>query len=257
MVLPRTHGSECAEFAGVCQAAMLQRADDFRLSAAQKGVGRFFQRDRGGQGDLVCRTQLPGGCDALFQGGVIRFAGQSEAQVGGGIFVGAIHPGGIWEPGQALQGMEQLFRSAFEVPAAACSEQHVAAEQYSRRDKRNMVVDVSGNFDDVELDSESIQLESVALAQVIGDMRIIRMSPPVHRHVVYFAQFCDTADVVGVAMSTQDGIQLQAAFTQEGQHGLGFAGIHHHSSMVAVDGPDIVVLQGGNSGDLKDGVGSH
>src|SRR5674476_745756 len=113
MVLPLAHGSEYAQFtdttlAGVGQAALLQGADDFRLGAAQEGVGGFFQRDGGGQCDLVRRAQLLGGGDALFHGGVIRFAGQRKTQVGGGVFVGAIYAGCIGQLCKALQGMVEL-----------------------------------------------------------------------------------------------------------------------------------------------------
>ena len=198
---------------------------------------------------FAARSCLGGG-DALFHGGIIRFAGQREAQVGGGVFVGAIHAGGIGQLCEALQGMVQLRRRPLEVPAAARAEQHVAAEQYSRRDERDVIVKVAGDLDDVECDAGRGQLELVAFAQLIGDMRIVRMSPPIHRHVVYFAQSCDAADVVGVAMGAQDGVQMQAVCIQEGQHRRSIARIDHGGMPVVVDGPDVIVLQGGDGGDV-------
>src|SRR5450759_683159 len=257
MVLPLAHRSEHTEFAGVIQAALLQCMDDFCLGAAQEGVGGFFQRDGGGQRDLVCCTQLLGGDDALFNGGVIRLAGQREAQVGSGVFVGAIYSGGVGKQGKALQGMVQLRRCPFKVPAAACAEQHVAAEQNIRCDERDVIIEVAGNLDDVEHNAGRGQLESVAFAQIVSDVRIVGMSPPIHRHVVYFAQFCDAADVVVVAMGAQDCVQFQAARMQEGQYRRSFARIDHGSMLVVVDGPDVVVLQGGDSSDFKYGAGKH
>jgi hypothetical protein len=257
VVLPLAHRSEHSEFAGVAQAALLQGADDFGLRAAQEGVGGFFQCDGGGQGDLVCCAQLPGGGDALLQHGIIRFAGQREAQVGCGVFVGAIHAGVVGQQGQALQGMVQLCRCPFEVPAAACAEQHVAAEQNIRCDEADVIVKVAGDLDDAELYAGRGQLESVTFAQIVGDVRIVGMSPPIHRHVVYFAQFCNTADMVIVAMGAQDSVQLQVVRMQEAQYRRSFARVDHGSMPVVVDGPDVVVLQGWDSGDFKYGAGRH
>jgi len=163
MIFPLAHGSEYAQFTdttltGVGQAALLQGTDDFRLGAAQKRVGGFFQRDGGRQGDLVCRAQLLGGGDALLHGGVIRFACQRKAQVGGGIFVGAVYAGRVGKLCEALQGMVQLRRGSLEIPAAARTEQHVSAKYDSRPDKRDVIVDVPGNFDDVELGAKPFQL---------------------------------------------------------------------------------------------------
>ena len=53
------------------------------------------------------------------------------------------------------------------------------------------------------------------------------MASPMHRHVIYSAQFVDAVDMVVVAVGAQDGIQLQAVFTQKIQHGRGFARIDH------------------------------
>jgi hypothetical protein len=97
MVLPCAHRGECSEFAGVGQASLLQGADDLRLGTAQEGIGFLFQCDCGRQGDLVRGTQLLRGGGTLFHCGVARFAGQRKAQVRGGVFVRAIHTGGVGE----------------------------------------------------------------------------------------------------------------------------------------------------------------
>lgn len=119
-----------------------------------------------------------------------------------------------------------------------------------------MIVEMAGNFDDVECDGGRSQLEPVALAQIIGDVRIVGMSPPIHRHVVYFAQFCDAADVVMVAMGAQNRAQLQLVRIQEGQNRPGFAGVDHGSVQAVMDRPDVVVLQGGDGADFCCG-GKH
>jgi hypothetical protein len=80
------------------------------------------------------------------------------------------------------------------------------------------------------------------------------MSPPIHRHVVYFAQFCDAADVVVVAMGAQYRFQFQAARIEEGQYWRSFARIDHGSMAVIVYGPDVIVLQGGDGGDVEHGA---
>jgi hypothetical protein len=254
IVFPGSHGSEYAQLTGVGQVVLLQGTDDFRLGAAQKWVGGFFHCDGGGQGDLVCRAQLLGGGDALFHGGVTWFAGQRETQVGGGVLVGAIDAGGIGQHDQTRKGMVQLCRRSFKVSAAACAEQHVSAEQDAGCDKCDVVVDMPGNLDDVELGAKSLQLEVVTLAQFIGDERIVRMSPPIYRHVVYFAQFCDAADVVAVAVSTQDRIQFKAALIQKGQHWRRFAWIDHDSVAVVVESPDVIVLKSGDGCNVEHGA---
>src|SRR3989338_2734620 len=58
LVTPGSQRSEYAQFtdpkfAGVGQAALLQRAYDFRLGAAQEGSGGFLQSDGGGHGGPV------------------------------------------------------------------------------------------------------------------------------------------------------------------------------------------------------------
>ena len=70
------------------------------------------------------------------------------------------------------------------------------------------------------------------------------MSPSIHRHVVYFTQFSDAAGVVGVAVGTQDCIQLQAVRIKECQHRRSLAGVDHGSVPAVVYRPDVVVLQG-------------
>jgi len=122
MVLPFAHGSKDTELGGVGQPPLLQSADDLRLGAAQEGVGGFFQRNGGGQGDLVFRTHLPRVCDALLQGGIAGFAGQREAQVGGSVFVCAIYAGTIGQLREALQRVVQLREGALEIPAATATE---------------------------------------------------------------------------------------------------------------------------------------
>ena len=103
MVLPLPHRSEYIEFGGAFKSALLQGADDFRLGAAQEGIGGLFHCDRRWQGDPVGGTQFLGDGDALLHGGIIRFTGQRKAQIGGGIFVGAIDTGGVGQAGKALQ----------------------------------------------------------------------------------------------------------------------------------------------------------
>jgi SAM-dependent methyltransferase len=75
-------------------------------------------------------------------------------------------------------------------------------------------------------------------------MRVIRMSSPVHRHVIYFAQFINAVDVVMMAMSTQDGIETQLVRLQEIQHWRSLARIDCNGMAFMLKQPDIVILQG-------------
>ena len=104
MIPPFAQCGEYGEFAGIFQAPLLQCADDSGPGAAQEGVGGFFQCDGGGQGGQVRIAQALGIGDAVLHVGVVRLAGQCEAQVGGGVFVCAIHAGRFRELCQALKG---------------------------------------------------------------------------------------------------------------------------------------------------------
>ena len=260
LVPPFAQSRKYAKFAGVRQALPLQGADEFRLGAAQEGVGGFFQRDAGGQGGLGGRALLRDLFDAPLHIGVMRFAGQREAQVGGGVFVRAIHAGVTGQLREALQGVKQLRGRTFEVPAAACAEQRIAAKQDARdevgRDEGEVIVEVAGDFEDIECDAcpdiKRVEFEPVAFAQVVADKRIAGVLPSVYRHVVYFTQFCDAANVVGMAVGAQDDFQLQAARLEECHHRRGFAGIDHGGILVIVDRPDVIVPQGGDGGDVKE-----
>ena len=105
VVSPLAQGSKYAKLAGVRQAALLQGADEFRLGAAQEGVGGFFQRDAGGHGGQIGGMQLRDLFDALPHVRVMWFACQREAQIGSGVFVCAIHPGLAGQLREALQGV--------------------------------------------------------------------------------------------------------------------------------------------------------
>jgi len=147
----------------------------------------------------------------------------------------------------------QLGKAALEIPAATTAEQYIAAEQYFRREICDVIVEVAGNLDDVEFDAERLEFELISFTQVMCDVRVVGMSPPIYRDVVYFAQFRDASDVIGVAVGAQDGIQLQAAGVQELQHGRGFAGVDHGSMLAFVDGPDVIVLKRGDGGNIEHG----
>ncbi len=44
----------------------------------------------------------------------------------------------------------QLCQSSFEILAAARAKHHISAKQHLRRDECNVIVEVAGNFDDIE-----------------------------------------------------------------------------------------------------------
>ena len=76
------------------------------------------------------------------------------------------------------------------------------------------------------------------------------MPSPMHRHVIYSAQFFDAVDVVVVAMGTQDRIQLQAVGLQIIQYRRCFARIDHDGMMSMLEQPDVVILQCRDAGDV-------
>lgn len=117
---------------------------------------------------------------------------------------------------QALQRVMQLRQRAFLVAAAACAEQDVAAEQHIGMVKGDVVVEMAGQLHDVEAQSELGQCATLAFAQVVGDVWIVGMPASIHRHVVYFAQSGDAADMVVVSMSTKYGAQTQSVLFKEG-----------------------------------------
>lgn len=145
----------------------------------------------------------------------------------------------------------QLREGSFEIPSATRAEHHISAKHDFRRDECEVVIKVARYLDDVKNDTQCVKVELVSFAQVMSDMRIFRMASPVHRHVIYSAKFFDAADVVMVAVGTQDAVQLQPAHGKKIQHGLCLSRINHRSGTVVVDGPDVVILQSGNGGDFE------
>jgi len=149
----------------------------------------------------------------------------------------------------------ELFQRAFKIAAAAGTEHYIAAKHGARRDIGKVILDMSRHFPDAEFDSVSGQHQLIVLAQGMRDVRILRMAASVHRHVIYFAQFGDATDVVVMTVSAQDGVEAQTAALQEIEHRGGFARIDDGDMGVIVDRPDVIVLQGGDGGDVQhDGV---
>ena len=116
-----------------------------------------------------------------------------------------------------------------------------------------MIVDVTGNLEDAELYTERVEPEAIAFTQVTGYVRVVRMSSSIYRDVVYFAQFRDATYMVGVAVGAQDGIQLKVVVIQELQHGCCLAGIDHSGLHAVVYGPDVIVLQCRDGGNVEHG----
>ena len=81
---------------------------------------------------------------ALLQGIVTGFAYQREADVGGGVFVCAVHRCAGGQVAQALQRVMQLRQRAFLVAATTCAEQDIAAEQHVGMVVADVVVEMAG-----------------------------------------------------------------------------------------------------------------
>ena len=148
-----------------------------------------------------------------------------------------------------------MRKCAFKVAAATRTEQHIAAEQDIRREIGKMVIEMAGDFHDVQYQAECIDPDLICFMQIMGNMRVAGMPPPIHRYAVYFAQFGYAADMIGMAVGAQNRIELQVVRIEEFQCGRRFAGIDQGGMPVVVDGPDVVVAQGGNGGNVEHGGG--
>jgi len=167
----------------------------------------------------------------------------------------AIHQRVLGKRRQTLQRVMELFQRAFKIAAAAGTKHDVAAKYGARRDVCEVISDMSRYFPDAKFDGGCGQQQLIVLAQGMCDVRILRMAASVHRHVIYFAQFGDAADVVVMTVGAQDGAKPQSGAAQEIEHRGGFARIDDGDMGVIVDRPDVVVLQGGDGGDVQhDGV---
>ena len=225
------------------------------MPEAQKGIGGFFQTDGERYGGLIGSTPFARLPDTLQDVRVVGFAGEGERQVERGVFMRAIHQGVIGKHRQTLQRVMELFRCAFKIAPAAGTEHDVAAKHGVRRDIGKVIADMSRHFPDAEFDGGCGQQQLIVLAQGMRDVRILRMAASVHRHVIYFAQFGDAADVVVMTVGAQDGAEAQSGAAQEIEHRGGFARIDDGDMGVIMDRPDVVVLQGGDGGDVQhDGV---
>ena len=119
------------------------------------------------------------------------------------------------------------------------------------RHEGDMVVEMAGDIHDIESQIELFQSDALTFMYIVCDVRIVFVPSSEHWHVVYCAQFCDTADMVMMTMRAENAVQGQAMFGKKSQHGRGFAGIHHNGMSVVVYGPDVVVLEGGDGGDVE------
>ncbi len=145
--------------------------------------------------------------------------------------------------------MKQLRKRSLEIPATAGAKHDISAEHRSPGDEGDVIVEVPGYLNDLKRDVQHIKAQVVALTQVMGNMRIVRMFPPIHRHVIYSAQFLDAIDVVMVAVCAQDRIQLQTVLLQEIKHRRGFTRIDCNGMVLALEQPDVIVQQGRDGGD--------
>ncbi len=147
--------------------------------------------------------------------------------------------------------MVQVGQCAFLVVAATRSEHDVPAEYGIWCDEDDVILKVPRCLDDVKSNVRRFKCQHIPLAQIIGDVRIARMASPIHWHVIYSAQFCDAADVVVMAVGAQDRRQFQACGVQKSQDRRSFSWIDDGDMRLIVDGPDVVVAQGGNGSDVQ------
>src|SRR5690554_5359655 len=129
-VLPCTYCGKCLGTGADLGAGLAAGGLDYcRLRTAQEGIGPLLQGQRGGQGDLTIPAQVFHYLQTYADVQVVRFHRLGKAQVGLGVFMGAIYGGGVRQGSQALERVVHLRRGAFENPSAATGEQGVATEQ--------------------------------------------------------------------------------------------------------------------------------
>ncbi len=177
--------------------------------AAQEGVSCLFQAYGGWKGGYACGAQGANLDGAYPQKRVVGLAGQCEADVGLGIFVGTIDQGIVRQGGQALQGAVQLFRRPFEYPAAAAAEQGVAAEDIAISRVGDMAARVTPNIQHFQGDTQFRQVHGIPLGKQPGGVRDALGLWGIYRDVVYCAQFVDAADMVAMVVSAQNGGKVE------------------------------------------------
>src|SRR5690554_5568048 len=95
-VLPCTYCGKCLGAGGNLATGLAAHdLDHRRLRTAQEGIGPLLQGQRGGQGDLTIPAQVFHYLQTYADVRVVRFHRLGKAQVGLGVFMGAIYGGGV------------------------------------------------------------------------------------------------------------------------------------------------------------------
>src|SRR5690606_20804338 len=183
-VLPCTYCGKCLGAGGNLATGLAARGlDHRRLRTAQEGIGPLLQGQRGGQGDLTIPAQVFHYLQTYADVRVVRFHRLGKAQVGLGVFMGAIYGGGVRQGSQALERVVHLRRGACEDAYAATAEQGGATEQPGRlrviAEEGSMIQGVTGHCDDAKALAGEVDLTTVGECRVdTVEGRVVRPENP-------------------------------------------------------------------------------
>ena len=200
----------------------------------------------------------PGLIDSGGQRRVAGLDGDGKAGVAEGVFVSAINPGVAGQRPQLRERLPHLRRRAFKEPAAAEGKQGVAAKERlgPRQMEGEMAAGVAGRSDHADHFGPELIIRAVIDRDVdLGDAGAVGAGGD-HRTAVAGLEFGVAADVVGMVMGVEDGVEPPLAGGERRDHRPGLGRVHHGDGPARriADEMDVVVVERGQDGDVHGGV---
>lgn len=224
------------------------RFHDTGLGNSQKRINAFFPGDaaRDGGGVFVPEDlaipDLP--ADLL----VVRFHRLGEIQIGEGIFVGAIDPGGIWQPREFTEGVMHLPGRAFKQPAAAREKQGITDKHHALGVISNGPGGMARHVKDLKVQVQALQIHHITLLEGMGPSGYLFVRRAVYGYLVVREYPADTPYMIRVMMGNQDGGWVQPIRFDAVNYGSSIAWVYNCDLAVRFmnDEPDIIIPEGGN-----------
>ena len=188
-----------------------------RCRDTEKRIGLSLQSDGRWQCRLALLAPLLLAKAALNQLCVVGFDSQRKAQIRQCVFVRAVDACCGWKGREACQRRVHLCRGALEEPPATGRKKRVAAEEYFAAKVGDVAASVPRDAHDLPAQVWRYrQLDHVAVRQWMRHTGDSFDRGTVHRYArPVGGERRDTADMIGVVMRDQDGIQTESVGSKE------------------------------------------
>lgn len=188
----------------------------------------------------------------LAQSHIVGLNLKGKAQVAERVFMTAIQLRGVRQCHQFLQTLMHLLGAALEQAPTAASKQGVTGKQMRCHQKGNVVQRVTGGGEDDSFCPQTGQRQCGAICHCMGNAVNGLITRPIHWDGMRRGQRLKAADVVTVMVGNQQRSQGQRLCSQKFLNHGRITGIDDDAVAVIMQRPDVVVIEGGQRGDLKD-----